>query len=144
LAHIRKYVRKHGILSQTIRNGSASLVVFLAVDLQLDLNLKEAIPGTSEPPMHPLIRAVNMSSLSITRCLIVHGADPDIMDENGYTPLMHAARDGMDGVARCLMQLGADPLSQNPITEETPLSIAQEHEDVYMEKLIMSFAKIYL
>lgn len=144
LAQIRTYARKHAVLSQAIINGSASLVVYLAVDLQLDLNRKESIPGTSERPIHPLIRAVNMCSISATRCLIVHGADPDIMDENGYTPLMHAARDGKDVIARCLLQLGADPLSVNPITDETPLSMAQENEDVYMANIIMSFAKSYL
>jgi ankyrin repeat protein len=49
---------------------------------------------------------------SMLEWLLEKGADPNIVKENGDTPLMRAASDGAEACVRLLLRYGADPLAQ--------------------------------
>src|SRR5215469_8935171 len=80
------------------------------------------------PPKEPLCRAAWEGDLVQVRDLLSHGADPNVYDENGETPLMNAAsleghrhcgdRKRYDpqyqGVAELLLKAGADVNARDP------------------------------
>lgn len=62
----------------------------------------------------PLLKAARHNTdYSILELLLKNGAKTDIADENGNTPLHHAAIRGSEIVAEFLLNLGADPYSLN-------------------------------
>lgn len=62
----------------------------------------------------PLLKAARHNTdYSILELLLKNGAKTDIADDNGNTPLHHAAIRGSDIVAEFLLNLGADPYAKN-------------------------------
>jgi len=51
--------------------------------------------------------------------LLEHGADPELMNDRGQSPLAGAAFKGYEDVARALLAGGADPDAGAPSARET-------------------------
>ena len=70
---------------------------------------------------------------AIAQLLLAHGADVDLADDNGWTPLFHSCLNGHTAVAKLLLAAKANPLKA--IVEgggggvpagSTPLDVAKE------------------
>jgi len=73
-----------------------------------DVNIKATNDGST-----PLLRAIFMgtvlyNSLDIANLLINKGADINVQDDNGWTPLHHAANAGNNDFVRMLLEKGAN------------------------------------
>jgi hypothetical protein len=73
-------------------------------------------PGTEKVPIPAanssetqLHRAARTGNLVLLRLQLKNGADPNVRDKAGCTPLMYAAEQGQLGAARVLLKAGADP-----------------------------------
>ncbi|BAF08692.1 uncharacterized protein [Oryza sativa Japonica Group] len=86
----------------------------------LQASLADAIAG-QQPSFRPLHYAARIGDTSSLTQLLKMGHDPNAMDEDGYTPLMHAAAAGKLEACRALVSRGgaADAGS------ETALSVAR-------------------
>jgi hypothetical protein len=72
----------------------------------------------------------------VVRLLLEHGADPNIKNENGRTPLHWAAREDHVEVARLLLEHGADPNIQDK-DGLTPLHVAAFYGHVEVVELLL-------
>ena len=57
--------------------------------------------------------AVNLGDTASVEDLLQHGVDPDVQDEQGYSALMIAAREGQPEVAKMLLAHGAKVYKRN-------------------------------
>ena len=79
-----------------------------------------------EDSLPELIRAVKANSRERVNALLAKGANVNVRDENGYTPLHEAARAGLTDMARLLIAKGARVRDDGP-GGLTPLHLAAEH-----------------
>ncbi|CAI2364852.1 unnamed protein product [Moneuplotes crassus] len=78
----------------------------------------------------PLLKAARHNTdYSILELLLKNGAKTDIADENGNTPLHHAAIRGSEIVAEFLLNLGANPYSLNK-KEQVPYELCADKSKV--------------
>ena len=92
--------------------GVASLPYLLAAGGNVDGHPKEK---------NPLIMAItHRTEQDKALALISAGADVNVIDHDGMTPLMHAVLNGRDKVCDALLASGADPLAVDR-TGRTPL-----------------------
>jgi hypothetical protein len=92
----------------------------------MDVNHRDA-SGT------PLL--VKSRSLAVTSWLLDHGADPDLADAEGMTPLMVAARFGLTDLARRLIAAGAD-VGKRDNSGDTALDEARRSQNHEIAELI--------
>ncbi|MGA9768867.1 MAG: ankyrin repeat domain-containing protein [Blastocatellia bacterium] len=80
-----------------------------------------------------LIAAARTGHAGTVRDMITSGANVNVKDEHGNTPLIEAARNGHDDVVRTLLAAGADSKITND-DGQTALILARlgGHEDVVM------------
>ena len=78
-----------------------------------------------------LIAAARTGHSGTARDMLTSGANVNVRDEHGNTPLIEAARNGHDDVVRTLLAAGADPKITND-DGQTALTLARlgGHEDV--------------
>lgn len=57
--------------------------------------------------------AVRQGQAGLAQSLVEARANPDLGDAEGDTPLMHAARHGLQEIVEFLVEAGADPLARN-------------------------------
>src|SRR5688572_26569754 len=82
-----------------------------------------------------LTLAAGDSDVEILRLLLAAGADPNLPDEDGTTPLVHAAECDAVESARLLLQAGADP-AWAPADGRTPRSVALQRNCLAMLKVL--------
>jgi len=104
-------------LENAILNGDLDQV---RMHLEAGVDLNQTIPGDSAYPLH---YAAN-SQADIIQLLIDHGADVDVRDDKGKTPLHCASVTANLENMRALLENGADV---NAVDDEgnTPLQLAQ-------------------
>jgi ankyrin repeat protein len=99
--------------------------------------------AASENPTHvtPLHSAVAHRraevSLSMARALLEHGANPNLKQQGGYTPLHQAAHHGQDPMIELLLSHGAD-VSATTESGQTPLQLAEKAGHVSTAELLRS------
>ena len=72
--------------------------------------------------------------------LVTYGADPGVVDSQGFTALHYAARAGNYAVVELLLQFGADADAENPLSKEqriTPLYMAYQRNRVRIADLLV-------
>jgi len=75
---------------------------------------RDAAPdGATAPSIQMLFRAVEQGNLAWTSRLLAIGADINVRNETGQTPLMCAAAKGYADMVQVLLQNGADPALHN-------------------------------
>ena len=120
-------------------------VVRVRVTARLLLNLGASINKSADNGRTPLIaqssRSVGPRNLSsgnaAAKELLARGADPDIPDVKGQTPLHYAARCWWEEGARDLIQAGAN-IEATDHTLFTPLHVASQNGYPQMVKLLLS------
>jgi ankyrin repeat protein len=89
--------------------ANALVLAVRAGDLKTYLAQIEA-GAYADPVADKLVAlAVKSGNVALVRRLIDAGADPDVAEEVGITPLMLAARTGNVAMAELLLEKGADP-----------------------------------
>ena len=54
--------------------------------------------------------AITLNKLELLEFMLSSGANPDMRDQNGYTPLLKAASIGRTNLCQILIEAGVDPL----------------------------------
>ena len=91
------------------------LVLLLSLGVRL-LQLSDHDPapeGAATQSIQTLFRAVEQGNLAWTYRLLAMGADINVRNEAGQTPLMRAAAKGYADMVQILIQNGADPRLEN-------------------------------
>jgi glycerophosphodiester phosphodiesterase len=86
-------------------NQSIQLFVISAADF-ISTIIKHITPYSHKQT--PLAIACKFGHITTAKLLLAYGADPDIQDEEGETPLHLAARGGFEGCVRLLVGLDID------------------------------------
>jgi ankyrin repeat protein len=75
------------------------------------LKLNADINAAARNPMavRPLHSAVASRNFEVARLLVEHGADPNVKQHGGWTPLQAAAMHGDEKLVELLLKAGADP-----------------------------------
>lgn len=94
-----------------------------------------ANPNIRDPnPLHagttPLLNAARMCETNAVGTHLSHGADPNVADAGGWTPLMWAVAtgDGNAPMGRSLHAVGADSARTCPSNGESTLQIARRFD----------------
>jgi ankyrin repeat protein len=81
--------------------------------LLLDNRARTDVPGSYGTPRahkeYPIHRAATVGDVQLVKLLLERGANPNVMDDGGYTPLHRAAALGDVAVAQVLLQGKAQP-----------------------------------
>ncbi len=109
------------VLYFAAKNGNVGLIEY-CLSLQVDVNQKDPDGQT------PLYIATGVArSIASVRLLLQHGADPNIPDYSGRTPLMQASKNGDYKIVEELIKYSADLDRENNFGH-TALSFAKTSE----------------
>src|ERR1700726_1775209 len=86
----------------------------------------------------PLAEAVKVASAEMVGMLLDAGADANVANEDGQTPLMLAARTGDVGVARLLVQHGADVSGREQYRDQSAVMWAAAEGHAEMVAFLVS------
>lgn len=117
-------------VNATDENNMTPLYNAAARDFEMVKTLIElgADVNNAQPNGVALHNAVSWESIEIAEYLLANGADPNIIDEEGQTPLFFAASAENPDLAALLISHGAD----KTVTDnegKTPVDIASEKKD---------------
>lgn len=91
------------------------LMLLLSLGIHLfNLSVEDSVPeGGATQSIQMLFRAVEQGNLAWTYRLLAMGADINVRNEAGQTPLMRAAAKGYADMVQVLIQNGANPRLEN-------------------------------
>ncbi len=92
-------------------------------------------PLGGEPPSALMLAAAN-GHVEIVKCLLEHGAEPDIQDSYERTALIWAVKGGHTQVVRELLNRGADVHIRN-VNGDTALWYASYRSDVEIARMLI-------
>lgn len=89
----------------------------------------------------PLLTVVLMNNIDAARLLLAHGADPNVRDDVGYSPLRWCAYKGYLEMAQLLLRCGATKLIDDwgGDSAMTALGLAARELNVDMVKLLLAY-----
>lgn len=120
------------LMNATI-NDDAQAVKFFSKSGSTIINQKN-IGGASA-----LHIAARRGNVEIAKILIENGADVNISDNEGWTPLMRAASSKNIDLVRLLMSNGADPRKMNSVLETVIVSATSSGCSVCLEYILSSY-----
>lgn len=85
-----------------------------------------------------LLSAAQKSNASIIDILIAFGADPNMRNDSGHTPLMSAASFGSIEVLVCLIKHGANVNQKRKVDGMTPLMFAAFNGDIQKTNILLN------
>lgn len=88
--------------------------------------------------LRDIFTAVNNNDTTLVQKLLQIGANPNRCDQDGKTPLHHAALKGHIEIAKILLEAGADPNAKDPL-DYTPLHFASQHGHPAIIKLFKEY-----
>lgn len=103
------------------------------LDTGIDVNVKR--PGDQNTA---LIIAAGKGRMEVVNLLLSRGADVNVSNRNGWTPLMAAVSSGSYGIALLLLEKGADPNSKHTYGW-TALKLASQKGKEDIVKLLKKF-----
>ncbi|MBI1787433.1 MAG: ankyrin repeat domain-containing protein [Acidobacteria bacterium] len=113
-----------GLLARMVESGRAALIGFVVEELGRDPSLA-ALRSGGRSLMH---YASGAGCLAVITTLLRQGADPDILDSGGHTPLYRVANqcqsDRGPEIVRALVRAGAGVNAGGGVTRATPLHMA--------------------
>ena len=109
---------------------SISSYIRTLVDLGADINVQR-----TDDKVAPLTLAANWNNYMATHILLESGADANIQDEVGFTPLHCCARKGFFSVSQLLIQSGCNINLQNN-EGKSPLYVAVENSGEQLVELV--------
>jgi ankyrin repeat protein len=100
----KKIPQKHDMMTLVEANNAREVERLILTEPYPDLNQLDF--GKRKTP---LIAAAELGHTDIVRLLLLHGAEPNVVDaKNGFSPLMLASRQGHSAIVRHLLLAGAD------------------------------------
>ncbi|NIK75923.1 Zn-dependent protease with chaperone function [Paenibacillus castaneae] len=99
------------------------------------MNLTETVMETVSD--EELLTAASERDLTRVQVLLDSGKNPNVTDEEGWTPLMWAAQFNETEIASALLTAGADPNLVELTYEETALTVALYNGSTEMVKLLL-------
>lgn len=102
-ADVNKVANHTTALNEAAWNGQAEMITLLCK------------AGANPDLCQPLAGAAIKKHLDCVQALIVGGADVNLHNENGNTPLFHATTSESADIAKCLLDNGANPQDNNAI-----------------------------
>jgi ankyrin repeat protein len=95
--------------------------------------------------MTPLINSISYKDDPyITKMLLDSGADPNLKDFNGWTPLMHAGYNNKKNTAKLLLEYGADPNIQDDFGVTALMHVSEKGNTDIAKLLLKHGAKLNL
>ena len=128
------------MMYRAIENGHANIAEML-LDAGADANYKPYVTEESA-----LCLAIEQKNASLTKKLIQNGANTNVTDDNGWTPLAYAVERGNIHLVKLLLEHGADTNMIIPDAScPTPLFIATSRDNLFiMQSLINAGADVNL
>jgi ankyrin repeat protein len=77
------------------------------------VTMRKASASKNGPDRILLLEALRHGQLTVALNMLDEGADPNVEDESGQTPLLEAVRRGQSTVALKMLNKGADPNKKN-------------------------------
>lgn len=114
------------LLAEYFGVANTAVLVVVGLIVLLSLGRQLLITGNQRQPINvknaalhtqTLFRAVEQGNLAWTNRLLGMGADINVRDQDGRTPLMCAAAKGYADMVQVLIQNGADPKLENNVGE---------------------------
>jgi hemoglobin len=113
-----------GLLARMVQSGRAALIGFVVDAVGQDSSLATRRSG-GRALLH---YASGAGSLQVVSALLRQGADPDLQDSGGHTPLYRVANECASAtgpeLVRLLVRAGADVNACGGVTRATPLHMA--------------------
>jgi uncharacterized protein len=132
--HVSKY--SHSALHLAYGFGSADANTFM--QRILDANGHRLINSLDSFGWTPLARASRSNNLALARVLLANGADAEIPDIEGITPLLYSLQYNHNDITLLLLQYGASHLAQN-YHGATVLHLAIYHGGVATLQILANF-----
>ena len=117
------FSQRHHLLEQDYQVSNYQNVQFFTaletqnlktLQLLLDAGYNPNTPDYTSPGLRPLQDCAQRGWVQGLLLLLHYGADPELTDSEGWTPLMSAAAFGESDSVECLLSAGARPLRSIP------------------------------